>query len=439
MNAKMGNEVEAFFRSRWGIDKDKVYRLLLEFNRSLNDDDEVGGYTAVCDSVVEGYNVTDESLHKCFCKGLIRNLVKVTNGSETYTYKDTMLEVQTMKSNAPCDILNLWLLLYILKYGVQGNDILYVFTAISNLSEVFNPMEHENCKYTGTFTAELKKDGSSIFKDIYKWFLNEGSRNIGGAMDNSTACNEKSKKDDQKSESPKWELGKIRPEMKDKVQEVLEVIEELRTTVKKIEDELAPPKTKPEDNDCKDKGTLCDRVKCVTERWKSDSKKEDYTGMWKEVEAMVDELAKVIPKENGEVDKYCSVAIWNGKTTTFAEMEACRLIVRGLDHIYKIKTAGGGHDEKAKNDQIFHRTMACLLLNAYAKKMEEKAKENGCDVKNGIEHAFGESSKIQGSACSDGTCDICQQESYKDCFIDKDKVEDKVRTISNKENPGRNM
>ncbi|ANQ06073.1 SICA antigen [Plasmodium coatneyi] len=435
----MVDEVEKFFRARWtyfmlGIDKEKVYRLLKEFNTSLIDENDVDGYIAVCEDVVPGYDVTDQSLHKCFCKALIRNLVKVTNGSRTYTYKDTTLEVQNMKPNAPCDILNLWLLLYILKYGVQGNDILYVFTAISNLSEVFNPMEHENCKYTGTFTAELKKDGSSIFKDIYNWFLNHGTANIRGAMDSKTACNEKSRKDDPSGGGARRELGNINSKLEKKLQEVLEVIEELLPIVEEIEGEAArlPPPPSPPGEECKDKPKLCDRVTCVAEKWKGDKHKTDYNDIWGDIQARVPDLFNAISKPNPDIDKkYCYGTQWTDGNVTFAEMEACRYIARGLRRIYSTKTDGEEQDDRAKNDQKFKRTMECLLLNAYADLLKEKLKDR-CSVERGITRAFNKSTQIKNETdpCKgDNSCTVCFKEEYKDCEIGGQNVKGKAKEM----------
>ncbi|ANQ08880.1 SICA antigen [Plasmodium coatneyi] len=429
------DNVDTFFRRKWGIGKGDVYGLFQEFNRQLTADDENGGFTAVCEDVVQGHGV-DHGLHECFCKILMRNLVKVTNKDSMYKLNGQEVNVREIGSeDARCDLINLWLLLYMSRYYINEQNINYVFTAITNL-EAFFLMKPEECIYTGKFSVNEKEDGVG-YREIYKWFRDRGIISTMGQISNKSACNGGSRSDDQRSSTfPKGEHKGLSPEVQDKANKFLEEVRQAKEIVKEVEEELAQqqPPPSPPDEDCSKKGELCARAKCVAKKWMQHrpDKKDDYTDMWQDIQTSVKELAEAIPKKNEKVDNYCYGDQWNGKVVTFAEMEACRLIVRGLHHIYKIpKDEDGSQENQEVNNQLFKQTMLCVVMNAYADLLKDKFKD-GCSVQKGITQAFSKSTKIkkETNECKgDNNCEVCSKEDYKDCVIGSDKIEKKVKEM----------
>ncbi|ANQ06501.1 SICA antigen [Plasmodium coatneyi] len=438
LGEKMVDKVDAFFRRKWKVSKEQVYGLFNEFNKPLNDrDDESKIFTVVCDDVVGGHGVTDEGLHKCFCKALIGNLGTLRNNSSTYKLNGETKNLSAIEKKTRCDLLNLWLFLYVLKYNMQKNDILYAFTAMSNLKDFFF-MESEDCTYDGTFTVNEKEDGDGIFGEICRWFMKQGIISRMEAINNRTACNKVSRSENKDSTFPQKTPEKKSPKAQDIADKVVQKIEELRPIFKKIEEELAQQPPPEPGDDCTNKKTLCERVTCVANKWKTDKQKTDYNEMWEDVGKRVPDLFEAISKPTPHIDNnYCYGNQWKGQNVTFEEIEACRLIVRGLHHIYSTQTDDVKQDEKAKNEQRFNEAMECLLLNAYAEELKKKAQERGnCKVDKGIKHAFQKSKDIKKdtSPCKGegDMCQVCQKEEYRNCKINDQNIKDKLDELLQK-------
>ncbi|ANQ07148.1 hypothetical protein PCOAH_00012770 [Plasmodium coatneyi] len=237
---KVEKKVETFFQTRWSATKDQVYGLFLDFNKPLSADDEKDVFTVVCDEVVDGYDVTNQTLRKCFCKILMRNLRKVTSKDSEYAYNEQTWTVDAMGQLVACDLLNLWLLLYVLKSRINKENIKYVFTAITSLNEAFSFMESEDCIYKSTFSVNETEEGAS-FKDIYTWFRNRGIIEKMGEIHSGNACRSGSRSDDQDSGLPETNVEDIRSKVQDIADKVLKKIEELQEIVNEIEPEEAPP------------------------------------------------------------------------------------------------------------------------------------------------------------------------------------------------------
>ncbi|ANQ05904.1 SICA antigen [Plasmodium coatneyi] len=167
--------------------------------------------------------------------------------------------------------------------------------------------------------------------------------------------------------------------------------------------------------------TLCGRVKCVTKKWFPSRKRSESTpsdwdgkkgGYWGDFENRLKELSEAMTKNGASDDNLCN-------SMDGANKQACNLIVRGLKRIYEIPQGSPSPPQNAVDNQIFERTMSCVLLNAYAKKLENLAEEKSCSVKEGINLAFNKSNDIKAivSTCTDNTCDLCQEEDFKNCTI----------------------
>ncbi|ANQ06749.1 SICA antigen [Plasmodium coatneyi] len=235
----LNKKVEKVFQKRWNANNDQVYGLFQEFNRELNDDDEKDGLTSVCDEVVGDESMVKHKLHRCFCKILIRNLGKVTNNDSTYRYDNRTWKIRDMEGNVPCHLLNLWLLLYGIKYGMQEKDVLYAFKAITNLKELYEE-QYENCVYTGNFEVK-QEDGGADFRDIYKWFMNHDIINKMGAIRYGTACVRKDGQGSGHSKSVGKDIKEVSDDLRNKAETVAKEIQKGLPIVKEVEKEEKPP------------------------------------------------------------------------------------------------------------------------------------------------------------------------------------------------------
>ncbi|ANQ10927.1 SICA antigen [Plasmodium coatneyi] len=230
----LDEKVGQMFQRRWNANNDQVYGLFQEFNRELSEDDEKGGFTSVCDDIVGGQGVNMNNLPRCFCKILIRNLVKVTNNDSTYTINGKEKKVSDMKPGAACDLLNLWLFLYGSIYNVSEEDVKYAFKAITNLNEEFDRNKYENCVYTGKFSVNQTEEGVG-FKDITTWFMNHDIKNKMWKINKGTACEGKDGKGSRHSAIEGKVIKEISNDLKTKAEAVAKQIKEGIPIVKEIE------------------------------------------------------------------------------------------------------------------------------------------------------------------------------------------------------------
>ncbi|SBO26241.1 SICAvar, type I [Plasmodium knowlesi strain H] len=152
----------------------------------------------------------------------------------------------------------------------------------------------------------------------------------------------------------------------------------------------------PDGLECLDKGQLCDRAQCVSERWVENGKTQNggsgvdrtWDNLWKTGNGLgkeLEELSGKMKAKKGEAEKHCS-ELGNGDNK-----EACMLIAAGLKSIYEITAnadSTGKITKKALEDQLFKRTMQCVLLNAFADKLEQLPCKDEKKVTNAITHAF---------------------------------------------------
>ncbi|CAA9987535.1 SICAvar, type I [Plasmodium knowlesi strain H] len=190
------------------------------------------------------------------------------------------------------------------------------------------------------------------------------------------------------------------------------------------------------------KTDLCDRAGCVAGRWVENGNAQkgvsgatrswgdlwkENDGVWKELKELSDEMKS---KKNN-FSSHCDGLNEDNK-------EACMLIASGLKSIYEIKANKSNVDRSTKKDledQLFKRTMQCVLLNAFADKLEQLPCSKEKNVKNAIDTAFGKSDNIKtetGPCNSDGDkCFTCSRfDAYKTCQIKENgnnqKVSDKM-------------
>ncbi|ANQ06445.1 SICA antigen [Plasmodium coatneyi] len=223
--------------------------------------------------------------------------------------------------------------------------------------------------------------------------------------------------------------------------------EKIQKAQEKMAAKAAPAPSAP-DEDCKTKDKLCERANCVTKKWFKNriggggGSKQDWCTFWgpNDVGKVLEGLSTAMTHDKTGDDGICKdVGKTDGTQHREANRKACEYIVKGLKHIYNSQKHGT--PEQQKNNQQFDRTMGCILLNAYADKLEEEAKKKTpkCDVKNGINHAFNKNEEIKkGTACQkDSNCILCARDpNYKNCTlsVEKNLWEEKSNCQENKEN-----
>ncbi|CAA9989445.1 SICAvar, type I [Plasmodium knowlesi strain H] len=198
--------------------------------------------------------------------------------------------------------------------------------------------------------------------------------------------------------------------------------------------------------------SFCTQVQCaIKKKLKNEGKLLNGTPpSW---DALRDKIGKELtellinmndPKKQSDAAKYCSDKDYNwytlGHKQSKTNKAACLHFAAGLQHIY---THGNGR----VNGPSFEQTMGCLFLKEYAKQLQTVANEKKkghswvhpkCDIKEGIDHAFGKSKDIMKSVlpqCSKDTngnnsCFVCTQNNdYGTCKIGIDSVKDNVEPL----------
>ncbi|ANQ07657.1 SICA antigen [Plasmodium coatneyi] len=194
--------------------------------------------------------------------------------------------------------------------------------------------------------------------------------------------------------------------------------------------------------------TLCDRVKCIYYRWgenRKDNGEPPWPQFWNpDVETRLKNLSEAITKKNGTYESLCE-NIQDGKSgpASEASKKACNFIVNGLKHIYNIQKGQDGSTQKKEDNQIFHRTFSCILLNALADEMEKKCSAIQDDIKEGINHAFQKSKDIkeQTHACNNegDMCPVCERDKdYSSCRIQKSDGNTIKKRFDDMLNPNKN-
>ncbi|ANQ07467.1 SICA antigen [Plasmodium coatneyi] len=176
---------------------------------------------------------------------------------------------------------------------------------------------------------------------------------------------------------------------------------------------------------------LCNRVKCIYYRWGENRKDNQGYIPWNEfwepdVRNRLKYLSNAMTKTNGTHESLCK-NIQDGKSGPTSEegKKACELIVKGLEHIYKIPMGTDGQNQQKKDDNlIFHRTFSCMLLNIFADEMKQKCPTKQEEIEKGINHAFDESAKIKEKIlpCKEegDMCPLCSRDKgYDKCKIQK--------------------
>ncbi|ANQ09238.1 SICA antigen [Plasmodium coatneyi] len=169
---------------------------------------------------------------------------------------------------------------------------------------------------------------------------------------------------------------------------------------------------------------LCERVKCVTEKWGKNrvngAKPAPWSNFWpNDVKNQLVNISGGMLQEKPNVDKECNSIPGLDSTNK----EACNYIVRGLDHIYKIEKGKNGGQKMIQDNLIFHRTMSCVLLNAFADKLIERTNGHMCPItEEEIKKMFQRGNGKMGEWCKDKhgqdmECEMCDREPSLVCEV----------------------
>ncbi|CAA9987239.1 SICAvar, type I [Plasmodium knowlesi strain H] len=169
---------------------------------------------------------------------------------------------------------------------------------------------------------------------------------------------------------------------------------------------------------------FCVRLKCAKEHWELNEGQggnNNSDELWgKRVKNEFDNLfTRGTASNGGTQGAKCD----KDKDLDSANKEACKHITAKLENIYT--TTGGKH-------QLSDQIVQCLLLRAYAEKLNERAKQEGyCDIQPGIKRAFEFASAIKTTNCRNNkSCIVCNLNDYNQldsCPIGKDAT-DKVKS-----------
>ncbi|ANQ05991.1 SICA antigen [Plasmodium coatneyi] len=190
-----------------------------------------------------------------------------------------------------------------------------------------------------------------------------------------------------------------------------------------------------DDEDCKGKTELCERAQCVTNQWSKNRDNRSENDAWNDVKGELERLSEDINKNEGSMRTHCKGnSDEDSRIVTDIEKRACRYITAGLKHIYNIQ-ANSSEKEKGNehlDNQLFKRTMSCLLLNAYADKLEREVK-SPCKVDKGTtEQAFDRWNKQRDTWCVDSDkskCFMCERLKGLSCTVGGTEVKETLKTM----------
>ncbi|OTN65055.1 SICAvar type I [Plasmodium knowlesi] len=134
--------------------------------------------------------------------------------------------------------------------------------------------------------------------------------------------------------------------------------------------------------DMNNKSTLCERVKCAANWYKTTGKEEFWT---KSVQHLWTELSTAM-SNNGKKENDDCTQMDGYRPGTHSEKAACNYLYAGLKQLYQPEaTTTAGDNDILKKNLSFRQAVGCFLLHSYANKMKKKAV---CEIDAGIKKAF---------------------------------------------------
>ncbi|OTN66927.1 SICAvar type I [Plasmodium knowlesi] len=173
--------------------------------------------------------------------------------------------------------------------------------------------------------------------------------------------------------------------------------------------------------------TLCQRLQCAEQHWKfKDGKGQGEDKFWDN--RVKDELNYFFYRgtalNGGTQGAKCD----KNSSLDTASKAACKDITAKLELMYNNGSSG--------NNKLSDQIINCLLLNAYAKKLNDQAKLKGyCSIESGLKKAFdlwNENNKNAGHCRNGRPCIECKLEddvNYGTCQIGSTNVKTKVESM----------
>ncbi|ANQ08487.1 SICA antigen [Plasmodium coatneyi] len=439
------------------------------FNQPTRDDEKYkpGKYdwnkfniwASVCDSsyLEKGY---DADKYKDFCRIMLKNLMMVTNKSNQHEPKSKDPACKE-KHIPPCDLLKVWMLQ--MKAQCAPKEVIdYVFEAMDNLSTEWEKEEnYVKCEYR-KFTNLRRGENIDMVYELHsllqrsvikeglgtlnsKGWCEESKRQYvanvlagtvhprpDGRADNGVINNMEEMKELQ---STVGKVGNILKEEENAMSQILgeainEVIPDALKDPQPPSNPAPPSPSVEKGENCKEKGDLCDRVKCVSEKWHQNKGQQGTNINW---DAIKNGISKEVTEMFGEIStKYasmkssCTDSEQTSKIVTAPEIRACQYITSGLQYIYGITEDDVKQEKNPEDNRLFKQTMLCLVLNAYADELGEHVK-SPCKVdEKTINQAFEKGNKQKDNWCAEkmkgtgGDCIKCERKPNLNCTVGKD-------------------
>ncbi|ANQ07539.1 SICA-like antigen [Plasmodium coatneyi] len=381
-----------------------------------------------------------------FCEIMMKNIILTTGVPKQYKNEKGKTPCEKKVKNIPlCDLLKVWMW-YMHWFCVPKEVIEHVIRGVKEVRTEFikKGVNYMECAYDAAFKIPYggKRDKSDELYDLFEtstlyhkieadtnqtWCENNkwGYRIRAPAGRSSTRA--EAETPDQ-GVSPGDNSNKFNVMVK-KLEEVL-IQEETAATPKKAAKSPSP------DGVCKDKPNLCIRAKCVTDKWftiryRQNKTNEDWKAFWgkDDLGNILKDLSTSMTNGNGEDEKECRSIEEKGGTSNGANKRACNYIVKGLKYMYGIDLSHEpGSEDHPYLNQEFQQTMACLLLNAFAKQMDDKCP----NTKDSIKKAFGFMKQIKDEKCEKTyPCVDCkwEEENYKTCMVGEQQLGSKLKEL----------
>ncbi|ANQ08197.1 SICA antigen [Plasmodium coatneyi] len=438
-------------------------------------------YSAICEEGADDPRF-DAKKYGYFCKIMLKNLMMVTNQGNQNKPENSNTKCKR-KFIPICDLLKIWMT-YMGESCVPRSVMQYVFEAVENLEKEWKgEKNYEKCEYGNI--SNLYRGNTDIGHEVSKLLRNSTVGSKLGELNRRNWCDEsrrrywthpdmynKVSRSDEGTDGGRSQIEGVMKELKSLVKGVDEGIEEeekelgdIMGTVTEVVNEvmqqqqqqqLPPPSTSAAGQvvECTDKTDLCVRADCVAERWRANREVNNVTfpdwlgTFWNnDVNSRLKKLSDAMTTDDKNNEEECESITVSGNASLEANKKACNYIVKGLKHIYNIQkdpvkiTQGKNlqvEERKASDNQLFWRTMECVLLNAYADKLEQ---QSPCTPKAGVTHAFTAGKQLWNDICNnkgDTNCVQCTREpNFKNCEINdskkskKDKVEGRVNKLLN--------
>ncbi|SBO22371.1 SICAvar, type I [Plasmodium knowlesi strain H] len=161
--------------------------------------------------------------------------------------------------------------------------------------------------------------------------------------------------------------------------------------------------------------SFCTQLQCAAKKYAEEKKgtplsSDEFWGETSEGGQLWTELSNAMKatEGNGSGTECTTVDDNGGRDATDPEKRACNYLHVGLKQLYKPGTSTTGNNGILSGHPSLRRTLGCLLLREYAKKMKETSK---CVIDSGIEKAF-KAFQNNNTSCtnSNGPCIECKWE-----------------------------